>query len=185
MFERDRPPTFERVALPHLGAAFNLARWLVRNEQDAEDAVQEAYLRAFRGFQGFRGGDARKWILTIARNTCYSLLRAKQPMRDAEALDEDLGVVDLRAPDPEEALLRNDRGAAVQKAFGKLPPAFREVLVLREQEGLSYKEIAEITGMPSGTVMSRLSRARARLGQILADLTNGEVAHAACAGVVD
>jgi RNA polymerase sigma-70 factor, ECF subfamily len=160
-------PSFEQAVLPHLDAAYNLARWLTRNERDAEDVVQESYLRAFRFFAGFRGGDARPWLMRIVRNTCYTWLHANRPLQEATEFDETLFPPDSPSPNPEEAVLRNDRGALVRKALEALPANFREVLILRELEGLSYKEIADITGMPAGTVMSSLSRARDRLYQVL------------------
>jgi RNA polymerase sigma-70 factor (ECF subfamily) len=174
MTEQNSPGTFEHEILPHLDAAYNLARWLTRNEQDAQDVVQEAYLRAFRFFAGFRGGDARAWLLKIIRNTCYTWLHANRPLQDATEFDENLFPPDSRAPNPEEAVLQNDHGTLLRKALEKLPPNFREVLVLRELEGMSYKEIADITGMPAGTVMSSLSRARGRLRQVLTDRTYGD-----------
>ena len=167
MPEHNHLPGFEQAVLPHLDAAYNLARWLTRNERDAEDVVQESYLRAFRFFAGFRGGDARAWLMRIVRNTCYTWLHANRPLQEATEFDETLFSPDSRNPNPEEAVLRNDRGAVVRKALGTLPANFREVLILRELEGLSYKEIADITGMPAGTVMSSLSRARDRLRQVL------------------
>jgi RNA polymerase sigma-70 factor, ECF subfamily len=160
-------PSFEQAVLPHLDAAYNLARWLTRNERDAEDVVQESYLRAFRFFAGFRGGDARAWLMRIVRNTCYTWLHANRPLQEATEFDETVFSPDSPSPNPEEAVLRNDRGALVRKALEALPANFREVLILRELEGLSYKEIAGITGMPAGTVMSSLSRARDRLRQVL------------------
>jgi RNA polymerase sigma-70 factor, ECF subfamily len=160
-------PSFEQAVLPHLDAAYNLARWLTRNERDAEDVVQESYLRAFRFFAGFRGGDARAWLMRIVRNTCYTWLHANRPLQEATEFDETVFSPDSPSPNPEEAVLRNDRGALVRKALEALPANFREVLILRELEGLSYKEIADITGMPAGTVMSSLSRARDRLRQVL------------------
>jgi len=167
MPEHNQLPSFEQAVLPHLDAAYNLARWLTRNERDAEDVVQESYLRAFRFFAGFRGGDARAWLMRIVRNTCYTWLHVNRPLLEATEFDETLFSPDSRSPNPEEAVLRNDRGALVRKALETLPANFREVLILRELEGLSYKEIAEITGMPAGTVMSSLSRARDRLRQVL------------------
>jgi RNA polymerase sigma-70 factor, ECF subfamily len=167
MPEHNHLPSFEQAVLPHLDAAYNLARWLTRNERDAEDVVQESYLRAFRFFAGFRGGDARAWLMRIVRNTCYTWLHANRPLQEATEFDETLFSPDSRSPNPEEAVLRNDRSAVVRKALETLPTNFREVLILRELEGLSYKEIAEITGMPAGTVMSSLSRARDRLRQVL------------------
>src|ERR1700719_787926 len=161
-------PSFEQAVLPHLDAAYTLARWLTRSERDAEDVVQESYLRAFRFFTGFRGGDARAWLMRIVRNTCYTWLLANRPLQEATEFDENLFSPDSRNPNPEEAALRNDSGTALRRALKTLPPNFREVLILRELEGLSYKEIADITGMPAGTVMSSLSRARDRLRQVLA-----------------
>ena len=174
MFEHNHLPNFEQAVLPHLDAAYNLARWLTRNEQDAEDVVQEAYLRAFRFFAGFRSGDARAWLMKIVRNTCYTWLHANRPLQDAAEFDENLFPPDSRAPNPEEVALQNDGGTLVRKALEKLPANFREVLILRELEGMSYREIAEITGMPAGTVMSSLSRGRDRLRQILTGLMNGD-----------
>jgi RNA polymerase sigma-70 factor, ECF subfamily len=167
MPEHNHLPSFEQAVLPHLDAAYNLARWLTRNERDAEDVVQESYLRAFRFFAGFRGGDARAWLMRIVRNTCYTWLHANRPLQEATEFDETLFSSDSRGANPEEAVLRNDRGALVRKALEMLPANFREVLILRELEGLSYKEIADITGMPAGTVMSSLSRARDRLRHVL------------------
>jgi RNA polymerase sigma-70 factor, ECF subfamily len=174
MCEHNQLSNFEQAVLPHLDAAYNLARWLTRNAQDAEDVAQEAYLRAFRFFPGFRGGEARAWLLKIVRNTCYTWLHANRPLQDAAEFDENVFSPDSRAPNPEEAVLQNDSGALVRKALQKLPPHFREVLILRELEGMSYREIADITGMPAGTVMSSLSRARGHLRQVLAGLMNGD-----------
>jgi RNA polymerase sigma factor (sigma-70 family) len=174
MLAHSHIPNFQQAVLPHLDAAYNLARWLTRNQQDAEDVVQEAYLRAFRFFPGFRGGDARPWLMTIVRNTCYTWLHANRPLQDATEFDENLFHPDSPAPNPEEVVLQNDSGTLVRKALEKLPPNFREVLILRELEGMSYREIAEITGMPSGTVMSTLSRARGRLRQVLTGPKNSD-----------
>ncbi len=158
---------FDQV-LPHLTAAYNLARRLTRNQQDAEDVVQEACLRAVRFSPGLRGGDARAWLMMVVRNTFYSWLHANGPRQDVTEFDDD--PPDSRAPDPEELTLQSDRGDLLRRALEMLPPNFREVLVLREIEEMSYKEIAEITRLPAGTVMSGLSRARGRLRQVLADL---------------
>jgi RNA polymerase sigma factor (sigma-70 family) len=174
MTAQNRPDSFEQIVLPHLNAAYNLARWLTRNEQDAQDAVQEAYLRAFRSFPDFRGGDARAWLLKIVRNTCYSWLRINRPLQDATEFDENLFAPDVRSPNPEEVVLQNDRGVLVRRALQKLPPNLREVLILRELEGMSYREIGAITGMPAGTVMSSLSRARGRLRQVLTTSMNSD-----------
>jgi RNA polymerase sigma factor (sigma-70 family) len=166
--------SFEDAVLPHLDAAYNLARWLTRNKQDAEDVVQEAYLRAVRFFPGFRGGDARAWLMKIVRNTCYTWLHANRLLHDATEFDEDLSPPDVSTPNPEEVVLQNDNGSLVRQALEKLPPKFREVLILRELEGLSYEDIANIMGIPTGTVMSSLSRARSRLRQTLRRLMNAD-----------
>ena len=158
--------------LPHLDAAYNLARWLTRNEQDAQDVVQEAYLRAFRFFPGFRGGDARARLLKIVRNTFYTWSHGNRPLQEAAEFDENFFPPDSDAPNPEEVALQNDSDTLVRKALEMLPSISREVLILRELEGMSYKEIADITGMPMGTVMSSLSRARGRLRQVLTTLMN-------------
>ncbi|MGA8104016.1 MAG: sigma-70 family RNA polymerase sigma factor [Candidatus Acidiferrales bacterium] len=167
MFADDHLTSFEQTVLPHLDAAYNLARWLMRNEQDAQDAVQDAYLRAFRFFPSFHGGDGRAWVMKIVRNACYTWLQVNRPLQDAAEFDEDLFPPDSCVPNQEEVVLQNDSGIRVRKALEKLPPNIREVLILRELEGMSYKEIAHITGMPAGTVMSTLSRARHRLRQVL------------------
>jgi len=173
MLEHGHTTNFEQAVLPHLDVAYNLARWLMRNEQDAQDAVQEAYLRAFRFFPGFRGGDGRSWLMKIVRNTCYTILRANRTMQDATEFDETVLIPDSQALNPEQAALQNDSDSSVRQAVESLPTGFREVLILREIEGMSYKEIAEITGMPAGTVMSSLSRARGRLRRALAGSMNG------------
>ena len=174
MVDHNHIPSFEQTVLPHLDAAYNLARWLTRSEQDAQDIVQEAYLRALRFFPAFRGGDAHSWIMKIVRNTCYTWLHENRPLQGAMEFDENLFLPDSRDPNPEEVALQNDSDTLVRKALEKLPTNFREVLVLRELDGMSYKEIAEITGMAAGTVMSSLSRARDRFRQALKDLMNGD-----------
>jgi RNA polymerase sigma-70 factor (ECF subfamily) len=176
MLEHIDVPSFEQVVLPHLDAAYNLARWLTRNEQDAQDVVQEACLRAFRFFPDYRGGDARAWLMKIVRNTCYSWLRTNRPLQDAAEFDETLFPPDSRVPNPEEVVLQNDRGTLVRKAMEELPSNIRELPILREIEGMSYREIADITGIPAGTVMSSLSRARGRLRQALTSLVNRDTA---------
>jgi RNA polymerase sigma-70 factor (ECF subfamily) len=150
------------LLLSHIDSAYNLARWLVRNGEDAEDVVQEAYLRAFQYASGFRGGDARAWLLTIVRNTSYMWLRKARGYEAVVPFDEEIHIGANEASNPEELLLRNADGRLVEKALSELPLRFREILVLRELEGLSYREVAEIMGVPMGTVMSTLSRARAR-----------------------
>jgi RNA polymerase sigma factor (sigma-70 family) len=119
---------FEEAVLPHLDAAYNLARWLARNEEDAQDIVQEAYLRAFRFFPAFRGGDPHSWIMKIVRNTCYTWLHENRPLQDALEFDENLFSPDSRSPNPEEVVLQNDSGTLVRKALERLPANFREVL---------------------------------------------------------
>jgi RNA polymerase sigma-70 factor, ECF subfamily len=154
---------FEEFILPHLDAAYNLARWLVKNATDAEDLVQEAYLRAWKGFSGFRGADGRGWLLTIVRNTCYTWLRANRRHELAVEFDEQVHSTDVETPEAERVLVQSAGRETLEKALQELPAEFREVIVLRELEELSYKEISDIAGVPVGTVMSRLARARSRL----------------------
>lgn len=155
---------FEEIALPHLNAAYNLARWLTRNDHDAEDIVQEAYLRAFRFFGSFRGDHGRVWLLGIVRNTFYTWWQHNRKQALNMPFDEESPELDaptLASPDdPASILSRRDDWKMLNGVLEKLPVEFREVIVLRELEDLSYKEIAEITAVPLGTVMSRLSRAR-------------------------
>jgi RNA polymerase sigma-70 factor, ECF subfamily len=166
---------FERVVLPHLDAAYNLARWLCGNERDAEDITQEASLRAFKFFSGFRGGDARSWLLTIVRRTAWTWLRRHRQHEESVEFDEELhGGQDVSA-NPEVVLVRADDVQTVRQALETLPALFREVLVLRELEGCSYKEIAEIAGVPVGTVMSRLARARSQLQTALSTQPHGDL----------
>jgi len=170
VFEERR--RFEQLVMPHLDAAFNLARWILRGRADAEDVAQEAMMRALRFFRGFHGGDARSWLLQIVRNACYSWLEKNRPMELAVEFDEELfpqGVVT-----PESLAIAGDNRERLTRALEDLPPRFREVLVLRELEGCSYKEIATITAMPIGTVMSALARARGRLQRSLTQGRQGE-----------
>jgi len=163
---------FEQLVLPHLDAGVNLARWLLRNRADAEDVVQDSMLRAYRFFQGFRGGDARAWFLQIVRNSCYSWLDKNRPMELMAEFDEE---IHLRpSATPESLAAQADEKQQLMLALEALPPRSREVLVLRELEECSYKEIAEITGIPMGTVMSTLSRARGRMQQILSGMISRE-----------
>jgi RNA polymerase sigma-70 factor (ECF subfamily) len=164
---------FERTVLPHLRAAYNLARWLTRSPEDAEDVVQEAYLRALRFFGGFRGGDGKAWLLTIVRHTSYTAGRRGRAAQATVGLEEAMEDVEDDALGPEELLLQKASGAAVAEALSELPVEFREALVLRELEGLSYKEMAEVTQLPIGTVMSRLARGRKRLRQLLQEHARG------------
>ena len=152
---------FERLMLPHLDSAYHLARWLVRNEHDAQDQVQEAYLRAYRFFPQFRGGDGRAWLLTIVRNVCYSWLRRNRVDDLAEPFDEEVHTGACFTAVDEHA--RRDQAELLSCALERMPALFREVIVLREFEGLSYKEIAAVIDVPIGTIMSRLARARRQL----------------------
>jgi RNA polymerase sigma-70 factor (ECF subfamily) len=156
---------FEAVVLPHLDAAHNLARWLTRREAEAEDLAQEAVLRAFRFFGGFRGGDPRAWLLKIVRNVCYTWLERSRAADVVGEFDETLHGFSEGTPESL-AIAAGDR-ERLARALEGLPTRFREVIVLRELEGCSYKEIAAITGSPMGTVMSSLSRARRRLEHAL------------------
>jgi RNA polymerase sigma-70 factor (ECF subfamily) len=160
-------PGFEQVVMPHLDAAYNLARWLVRNPHDAEDIVQEACLRALRFFEGYREQNARAWLLRIVRNTAYSYLEKNRPAELAEEFDETLHVPATDRPDAEESLLKMAESHMLQEALEVLPVRFREALILRELEGCSYKEIAEVMEIPLGTVMSSLARARTQLRENL------------------
>jgi RNA polymerase sigma factor (sigma-70 family) len=157
---------FEASVLPHLSAAYNLARWLTRNDHDAQDVVQESCLRAYKFFGGFRGGDGRFWLLTIVRNTCYTWLQQNRPRELVDSLD-DAANIESDAPSPEAEFIKSADRAVIIKALEELPLEFREILVLREMEGMSYKEISDMSGIPMGTVMSRLARARKRLQQAL------------------
>ena len=157
----------DAVLLPHLDAAYNLARWLTRNDHDAEDVVQEAFVRAMRYFHAFRGGDARAWMLGIVRNTAFTWLAKNRPAEVVAVDDEQLGELaaastEAAIPDgnPEVVLLRSANRLLVNQAIEALPIAYREVLVMREIEDMGYKEIAAVAEIPVGTVMSRLSRAR-------------------------
>jgi RNA polymerase sigma factor (sigma-70 family) len=162
---------FEQDVLQHLNSAYNLARWLTRNDSDAEDIVQEAYLRAFKFHQSFRGGDARPWLLRIVRNVYYTWSRQNTERLRVD-LDEDLVSADPCFANPEEVLLQNSTGLMLHKALEMLPARSRELLILHEFEGMSYKQISTVVGVPAGTVMSGLSRARAHLRQSVTDLTN-------------
>lgn len=160
--------SFEDLLLPHLNAACNLARWLTRNDQNADDLVQDAYLRAWKSFDGFHGGDGRAWLLTIVRNTCYTWLQRNRASELMTSFDEEMHSIPSHDSDPEALLLESSDKELLKKTLRELPLEFREVMVMREVEGLSYREIANIAGVPVGTVMSRLARARTRLQQVLA-----------------
>jgi RNA polymerase sigma-70 factor (ECF subfamily) len=159
--------SFEEAMLPHLDAAHNLAKWLLRNEQDAQDVVQEAYLRAFRSFGGFHGTNGRAWLLTIVRNTSYTLLKKSHAVDLTTTFDETIHATGHQSVSPATLLEHSEDAQLIKEAMDGLPAEFREILIFRHQEGLSYKEIADIAQIPSGTVMSRLARARAKLKERL------------------
>ena len=163
----ERTARFEETFLPCLDAAYNLARWLTRNAHDAEDLVQEAYLRAFEHYDSFRGQSARAWLLTIVRNTCYSHLRRAIPTGEADEFDEHVHSPQRSSEDPESFALKEADSRQLAAALEGLPEEYREAIVLRELEELSYKEVSAIAGVPIGTVMSRLARGRERLRQCL------------------
>lgn len=158
---------FEETVLPHLDAAFNYARWLTKDDREAEDVVQDAFLRAMRFFSSLRNDDARAWLFTIVRNAWYSRLLQRSNRMEASPRDGANDQAPDQALDPEQLLLQQHSVALVRGAIEQLPVEFREVIVLREFEGLSYKEIAAIVRVPIGTVMSRLARARERLMTVL------------------
>jgi RNA polymerase sigma-70 factor, ECF subfamily len=171
------PEIFERLMLPHLDAANNLARWLLRDAHAAEDAVQEACLRAFRALDRFRGDDGRAWLLTIVRNVCYSHLRQQRREPAAAEFDEDAhGSMDDPAEENAQAW-HEVKSELLRQALEKLPAEFREVIVLHELEGLAYREIAAVAEIPIGTVMSRLARARQKLRTELFALSGKEPRH--------
>jgi RNA polymerase sigma-70 factor (ECF subfamily) len=162
--------SFDEIILPHLDAAHNLARWLVRGSDDAEDVVQEACLQAFRYFGTFRGGNARAWLLKIVRNTAFRWLQKNRAQQFATEFNEAIHSEECEALNPEILLLQGADTQLLEQAMNVLPDRLREVLLLREQEGLSYKEIAEVAGVPMGTVMSMLFRARERFRHAASDL---------------
>ena len=166
--------SFEEMMLPHMDAAHNLARWLLRNEQDAQDVVQEAYLRAFKSFGGFHGSNARAWLLTIVRNTSYTLLKKNRAVDLTTPFDEEIHASGHESVSPATILEHGEDADLIRQVMDELPVEFREILTLRHMEGLSYSEIAEIAQLAPGTVMSRLARARARLKQGLAARINKE-----------
>lgn len=179
MSEKDKLARFEELALPHLGAAYNLARWLLRHDHDAEDVVQEAYLRAYKFFAGFRGDDARAWLLVIVRNACYTWLEQNRTHGGTIPFDDGMNessfectdiapLSDASVNNPEAELVRQVDTQLLRRALEMLPAEFREVIVLRELEGLSYKQISTIAQIPAGTVMSRLARGRKHLQKLLA-----------------
>ena len=175
MQRQNKLASFEQAVLPHLDAAYNLARWLTHNDADAEDVVQEAYLRAFRFFGGFHGENGRAWLLGIVRNTSYTWMQQNRSPELNMPLDDELHEVKGNDLNPEALLLQKADAQMLRQAVEELPVEFREVLVLRELDEMSYKQIAVLADLPIGTVMSRLARARKRLQQILASHTQKEV----------
>jgi RNA polymerase sigma factor (sigma-70 family) len=165
--EGQRLTQFDQVVLPHLGAAYNLARWLTHNDHDADDVVQEAYLRAYRFFDSFHGSDGRAWLLRIVRNTCYTWLEKNRSHEPTTTFDETQHSGGATVAGPDAALLASEDRKLLWQALAELPEEFREAIVLRELEGMSYREIAAVIGAPIGTVMSRLARARERLQESL------------------
>lgn len=175
MLQLNKPKRFDDIIAVHINAAYNLARWLTKNDHDAEDVVQESFVRAYQFYGGFRGGDSRAWLMRIVRNTCYTWLDKNKAARQVEFnCDEHINAAS-DDPTPEAVLLRNIESQILKAAIEQLPPEFREILILRDLEDLSYKEIAEIVSIPIGTVMSRLARARKRVAHSISaeqELTN-------------
>lgn len=169
MGEKDKLARFEEAILPHMDAAYNIARWLTRNERDAEDMVQESYLRAFKFFEAFTGVNSRAWLLTIVRNTCYTWLQQNRARELMTEFDEEIHSDDTEVWNPAARAAAESDSRLVRQALEALPAEYREVVVLRDLEGLSYKEIADVAAVPLGTVMSRLARARGRLKQLLTE----------------
>ena len=172
---REKIARFEALVLPHLDSAYNLARWMTRNTTDAEDVAQEAMMRAFRFFDTFRGEDARVWLLTIVRNTYLTWVRRQMPQQNSAEFDERLHTDIETALTPESEFLRQATAEQVRRAIENLPAEFREVILMREFEQLSYKEIASVTCSPLGTEMSRISRGRSLLRQLIAESRRMEV----------
>jgi RNA polymerase sigma factor (sigma-70 family) len=168
MNDQGRRTRFENQMLPFMSEAYNLARWMMKNEPDARDAVQDAYLKAFRYFESFHGDSGRAWLLRIVRNVCYDALRARDSQRNVISLDEEAAAeVPDSKPGPNVLAIQNSTKLRVREALEALPLEFKTVIILREFDGFSYKEISEIMGVPVGTVMSRLSRARQQLATLL------------------
>jgi RNA polymerase sigma-70 factor (ECF subfamily) len=170
--EHERSKAFEQIVLPHLDAAYNLARWLAGNDHDAQDVAQEASLRAFRFFGSFRGDNARAWLLAIVRNTFYTWLRKNRPPGKTIEIDDETFAIEDASPNAEPVNPQFADADAVRNAIAELSVEFREIIILREMEDLSYKEIADLAEVPIGTVMSRLARARKLLQKRLAAAFN-------------
>jgi RNA polymerase sigma-70 factor (ECF subfamily) len=167
--ETETRARLEQALLPYLGDAYHLARWLTHDPHGAEDVVQEAFLRALKSFAGFRGTDGRAWLLAIVRNTFYTWLKEERGRQPVTAFDEVTESFEAEGMNPETLLLRKEDRQSVWRAVEELPAEFREVVILRDLKGLSYKEIAAVTAVPMGTVMSRLARGRERLYQRLSE----------------
>ena len=166
--DQSRRIRFENQMLPFMSEAYNLARWFMKKEPDARDAVQDAYLKAFRYFESFHGDSGRAWLLRIVRNVCYDALRARDSQRNMVSLDEETAAeVPDSKPSPNVLAIQNSTKLRIREALEALPLEFKTVIILREFDGCSYKEISDIAGVPVGTVMSRLSRARRHLGALL------------------
>lgn len=174
---RERTERFEALVMPHLDAAYNVARWMTRNASDAEDIAQEAIMRAFRFFDTFRGEDGRVWLLTIVRNTYLTWVRRQASQQTSAEFDERIHTDLEAAVTPEKSVLQQARSEDVRRAIEQLPPEYREVILMREIEELSYKEIAAVTQAPLGTVMSRLSRARSMLRHLIVKESGMEARH--------
>ena len=174
MDEQDKRARFEQCIMPHMDAAYNLARWLAANDPDAQDVVQEAFLRAFKFFGGFRGGDGRSWLLRIVRNSFYDWLRQHRRAEVETPFDDEVHGTAADTTGPDAALLEKADKELLHQAIEALPMEYREVLVMRELEGLAYKEIADVAELPIGTVMSRLARAREQLRRGLRERLQGE-----------
>jgi RNA polymerase sigma-70 factor (ECF subfamily) len=166
---------FEEIFLPFLDAAYNLARWIVRHDQDAQDIVQEAYLRAFKGYHGFKGGNARAWLLTIVRNTAYTWINRRAADQKLVPYEEEKHAEIISYHQAGDESMSEKKREYLQSAMERLPIEFREIIILYEYDGLSYKELALALGLPVGTVMSRLSRARRRLQQEFVQVQGSDV----------
>jgi RNA polymerase sigma-70 factor (ECF subfamily) len=161
--ELNKLPAFEETIIPHWKAAYNFARWLTRNDEDAADIVQEAYLKAYKFFDGYRGGDSKSWLFSIVRNTFYTKCNEKKTYEHLIGIGNDTDETLINNSDPEVLYIQKENIQLLKDALGKLPLEFREVIILREIEGFSYKEISDVLGIPQGTVMSRIARGRKHL----------------------
>ncbi len=174
MDELNKSYSFEQLILPHRDSAYNFARWLARNDNDAEDIVQEAFLRAFKFFSGYRGGDGKSWLLAIVKNVFYTKFGIRKKFDKIVSIENDPVQIATDSTNPEIIYMQKENTGIIKDAIEKLPVEFREVIILREMEDLSYKEISEILQIPAGTVMSRLARARKILCLMVADQLKDE-----------